>query len=148
MHYFQLITIVTFFCHHIFLVVAQPVAQPSTSECEVTAAKKDEKCWQKLGLSDFILNWSPPACGNGGSVGCCGPKEAWTTCFIRIAVGEDLGPCTEISNDVCPVDRTTINLANQNGTASEKSREVAQYRYTLYNIYSKHCLSVTQPIID
>lgn len=98
----------------------------------------DQSCWDTLQLSAWLDNWNKttPTCdANGGNgTDCCGPAnnpdEPWTTCFLRLALGNSDYDCTQINDQACSLEGFQLNpdyLPSQR----------AQVRYIVRNIYCK-----------
>lgn len=98
----------------------------------------DQSCWDTLQLSAWLDNWNKttPTCSASGGNGseCCGPannpSEPWTTCFLRLALGNSDYDCSQINSQACGLDGFQLN---PNYLPSQK----AQVRYIVRNIYCK-----------
>ena len=103
------------------------------SGCTNVGAVYSESCWATLGLSDYILKWSPPKCVAGSQVpgmdgsACCEPDETWVRCFLRLARGDSTQTCDVINDQKC-VDDGKLS-------AGLHPSIYHQVRYILKNIY-------------
>ena len=100
--------------------------------CTDLAAPFEESCWEILDLSTWLSNFNQttPICqgagpGQDGSA-CCGPTEAWSTCFLRFAHGYPGEDCTVLNTGFCAYDATlTANVV-------DPAPEVAYVMKTIY----------------
>ena len=98
--------------------------------CVDVNADFDPSCWATLGLSDWLVNqWKPKVCtANDDGSDCCDPGEEWSTCFLKMGIGQGYN-CTTISSDICaysPKLRRNLNEVDK-----------PKFRYVLKNIFCK-----------
>ena len=100
-----------------------------------SAAPYDEFCWSSLGLSGWLKEWNAtaPRCGSfDDGTKCCGPNkntnESWSTCFLRLALGDSDFDCTQINEKSCSLEGFRLS-------ASANSSNAPQLRYVVRNIY-------------
>ncbi len=112
-------------------VLASPLVQVrDSSGCSNLAASYDDSCWETLGLTEYLSGWTAPACGPGedGST-CCHPSDNWSTCYLRLAKGQDGYNCSEINNGFCTFD--------PNLSPTLDPSIIPQAHYIVKNIFSK-----------
>lgn len=104
------------------LVTSSPITgqhpQPRQSvNCTDPDAITNGSCWETLHLAEYLTNWNKnrPICKtiNGtpeDGAHCCAANEVWSTCFIRLSIGNHGYNCLNINEGTCPiflVDATT-----------------------------------------
>ena len=106
--------------------------------CLAPNAPYDESCWSTLDLTNWLNNWNKtvPKChGSDDGSKCCGPSnqpnEPWTTCFLRLSLGDADYDCTELNQKACSLEGFKLD-SSVNGSS------VAQTRYIIRNIYGKY----------
>ena len=104
----------------------------------------DESCWATLNIGDFLNNpttgWNITHTCTGTAadgLSCCAANEAWSTCFLRLALGTAGYDCTEINVHSCN------NLYSLNPALHPEDQ--AKYRYILKNIYGSCSCSPASP---
>ena len=92
-------------------------------------------CWEGLHLAEYLTEWNEkrPICStiNGtpeDGAHCCAFNEPWSTCFIRLAMGNHGYNCIHINEGICP------NFEVDASTAPE-------VRYILGTMYSEPSLT-------
>ena len=114
--------------------------------CNRESAIYHNECWTALGLSDYILKWSPPRCTNDASnpdndgTACCSPPshpdEAWARCFLRLGRGDSRKVCAVINDGVCFDDgkmSPTLDPSIYN-----QVRYILKNIYDIYNFFSTY----------
>ena len=88
-------------------------------------------CWEELHLAEYLTNWNKnrPICKTTDGTTedgahCCAFNEVWSTCFIRLAIGNHGYNCLNINEGTCP------NFQVSAKTAPE-------VRYVLGTMYSE-----------
>lgn len=121
------------------LVAPSPIEGPTLQRrqgvnCSDPNAITSGTCWEELHLAEYLTNWDEkrPICTiiDGtleDGANCCAPNEAWSTCFIRLAIGNHGYNCLNINEGTCP------NFEVGASTAPEQ-------RYILGTMYSKSSL--------
>lgn len=99
--------------------------------CNNTGSVYDNSCWQTLGLTSWLSSWQARPCGaeDDGS-NCCEANDNWSTCFLRLAKGEDGYNCSEINNGFCSFDPKLSSTLNP--------EIVPMVHYVVKNIFSEH----------
>lgn len=66
-------------------------------------------CWEELQLAEYLTNWNEnrPICTTvdgtpEDGATCCAFNEVWSTCFIRLAMGNHGYNCININEGTCP----------------------------------------------
>ena len=66
-------------------------------------------CWDVLHLAEYLTKWNQnrPICQTvAGTLEdgahCCAPNEVWSTCFIRLSIGNHGYNCANINEGTCP----------------------------------------------
>ncbi|KAI9706724.1 MAG: hypothetical protein M1836_003735 [Candelina mexicana] len=90
----------------------------------------DSRCWEILGLSEWLRTWkkTTPVCGPSATHHCCTPEEPWTTCFMRIGYGGPGSYCIQINENSC---QYSLELSSELA-----ENEKPMFKYILYNIQS------------
>lgn len=107
-----------------------------TISCYSLQSPFDPSCWEKLGVADWLRNWntSTPICQGfsdndsetSNGVACCLPTETWSTCFLRLELGQPGYDCSTINPQFCSWNPDQ----NSNGT------NAAQRHYALRAVYA------------
>lgn len=101
--------------------------------CNDTGSIYVSSCLETLGLTDWLSGWQAPACGpEDDGANCCEANDNWSTCFLRLAKGEDGFNCTEINNGFCAFDPKLSSTLN--------AEIVRMVHYVVKNIFSQHVL--------
>ena len=123
-------------------ILAMPIEEPTIRLRDLNCAggpgaPYDESCWGSLGLSDWLKNWNataPKCAGADDGSSCCGPSnnpnEPWTTCFLRLALGNADYDCSQINAKSCSLEGFTLS-------SKANSSDQAELRYVVRNIYGK-----------
>ena len=118
------------------LVTSSPIAVPHTQRrqivnCTDPNAITSGSCWEGLHLDEYLTNWNKnkPICTTDygtlqDGANCCAPNEVWSTCFIRLAMGNHGYNCININEGTCP------SFQVESSTAPE-------VRYLLATMYSE-----------
>lgn len=99
-------------------------------DCASETATPDRRCWQLADVPNYLLNqttgWNKttPICAD--RTRCCGPSEVWSTCFLRLATGQDQD-CAALGDGQC----TRTNQLDPNLASSIRT----QVRYIVLAIY-------------
>lgn len=127
MHRYQLpLASVTIALFQILGVVGAPSALDTREvECTNTKADYDPSCWQKLGVTEYLKQWSPPVCQSDNTTNCCPSGKEWSTCFLKLGLGPGFN-CTTIASGTCEFD-------NKLESGLDPSIQ-GQVRYVLKNI--------------
>ena len=136
--YLSLITVLV----AITFVASSPVTEPDLQRrqsvnCTDPDAITSGTCWGVLNLADYLTKWNQnkPICTDGTSddgAHCCATNEVWSTCFIRLAIGNHGYNCININDGTCP------NFVVSASTAPE-------VRYILSTMYSESSFSTVYP---
>lgn len=98
----------------VILVTAAPTREPSLQRrqgvnCTDPNAITSGSCWKELQLAEFITKWNQnrPICKTvdgtlEDGATCCAFNEVWSTCFIRLAMGNHGYNCININEGTCP----------------------------------------------
>ena len=96
-------------------------------------------CWDGLHLAEYLTNWNKnrPICNTidgtlEDGAQCCAPNEAWSTCFIRLAMGNHGYNCININEGTCPLFQVSESTT-------------AEVRYILGTMYSKFLIEFAYP---
>lgn len=96
------------------LVASSPIKGPPLEHrqvvnCTDPNAITSGSCWEGLHLADYLINWNEnrPICTTvdgtpGDGANCCAFNEVWSTCFIRLAMGNHGYNCININEGTCP----------------------------------------------
>ena len=110
-----------------------PIQRRQGVNCTDPNAITSGSCWEELHLAEYLTNWNKnrPICTtiNGtpeDGATCCAFNEVWSTCFIRLAMGNHGYNCININEGTCP------NF--QVGAST-----TPQVRYILGTMYSESC---------
>lgn len=121
------------------LVASSPIAtshyqRRQVVNCTDPDAITSGSCWEELHLAEYITNWNKerPICTTidgtpEDGATCCAFNEVWSTCFIRLAMGNHGYNCININEGTCP------NFQVGASTAPE-------VRYILGTMYSESSL--------
>ncbi len=112
-----------------------PLQRRQSVNCTDPNAITSGSCWDTLQLAEFLTNWNDkrPICETTGGTledgaHCCAPNEVWSTCFIRLAIGNHGYNCININEGTCP------NFEVDGSITPE-------VRYILGTMYSECCLA-------
>lgn len=112
----------------------EPLQDRQSVNCTDPNAVTSGSCWEELHLAEFLTKWNEdrPICTTidgtlEDGAHCCVPSEAWSTCFIRLTMGNHGYNCLNINEGTCP------NFVVDASTAPE-------VRYILGTMYSKSSL--------
>lgn len=91
------------------LISASPLRpRQQTYNCTDPHAALDSRCWAELGMVDFLnhpktgWNATTKTCDTSpDGVNCCRLNEAWSTCFMRLALGSPGNDCSQINIQTC-----------------------------------------------
>ncbi len=94
---------------HYALISASPLLpRQQTHNCTDLHAIYDSRCWAELGMVDFLTdpktgwNTSTKTCDKStDGANCCLLNEAWSTCFMRLALGSPGHDCSQINSQAC-----------------------------------------------
>ena len=118
------------------LVASSPTIRSSLQRrqgvnCTDPDAIASGSCWDTLHLADYLTDWNKnrPICKTTDGTledgaHCCAPNEVWSTCFIRLKLGNHGYNCININQGTCP------NFDVDGNTAPE-------VRYILGTMYSE-----------
>ena len=118
------------------LVATSPITGPPLERrqgvnCTDPDAIASGSCWDALHLADYLTDWNKnrPICKTidgtlEDGAQCCAPTEAWSTCFIRLAMGNHGYNCININEGTCPLFQVSENTT-------------AEVRYILGTMYCK-----------
>ncbi|KAL8934671.1 MAG: hypothetical protein Q9216_005791 [Gyalolechia sp. 2 TL-2023] len=120
------------------LCTASPVAaatiQTASDACtDPSTAGMTSSCWTALGMDDFLSNWTDKSMiSNPPMIGTlvCRPREAWASCFVRFAYGQQKQPgppmdCVTFGSQTC-----------QSPSVMPVKPSSPQYWYGAYAIYA------------
>lgn len=123
----------------ITFVAPSPIREPPLQRrqgvnCTDPNAITSGTCWDGLHLAQYLVKWNDnrPICNTidgtleDGS-NCCAPNEIWSTCFIRLSIGNHGYNCININEGTCP------NFEVDASTSPE-------VRYVLGTMYSESSL--------
>ena len=128
----------------ITLVASSPIAVPhiqrrQSVNCTDPNAITSGSCWEELHLAEYLTSWNTnrPICSTDfgtlqDGANCCAPNEVWSTCFIRLALGNHGYNCININEGTCPIFQVGASTA-------------PQVRYLLGTMYSEHSLEPSYP---
>lgn len=117
------------------VVAPSPVTAPHLQRrqgvnCTDPNAVTSGSCWEGLHLAEYITNWNKnrPICKTidgtpEDGATCCASNEVWSTCFIRLAMGNHGYNCININEGTCPNFQVGASTA-------------AEVRYILGTMYS------------
>ena len=95
-------------------IAASPITGPALQRrqsvnCTDADAITSGTCWDVLHLDEYLTKWNQnkPICQTiAGTLEdgahCCAFNEAWSTCFIRLAIGNHGYNCVNINEGTCP----------------------------------------------
>ena len=95
-------------------IAAVPIIGPAPQRrqgvnCTDADAITSGSCWDVLHLDEYLTKWNQnkPICQTiAGTLEdgahCCAFNEAWSTCFIRLAIGNHGYNCVNINEGTCP----------------------------------------------
>ena len=98
----------------ITLVASSPIRGPPLQRrqavnCTDPNAITSGSCWEELHLAEYLTNWNKdrPICTTidgtpEDGANCCAFNEVWSTCFIRLAMGNHGYNCININPGTCP----------------------------------------------
>ena len=136
-----------FLCGITLLCINDACASPTTGGLLATrdvnctggaGAVYDDSCWATLNMTSWIKNWNattPKCSGSADGSDCCAPSnnpnEPWSTCFLRLALGDSDYDCSQINLKSCSLEGFVL-ASNYN-----TSVDMPQYRYAVRNIYGE-----------
>ena len=123
-------------------VAASPITGPAPQRrqnvnCTDPDAITSGSCWDVLHLAEYLTNWNQnkPICQTidgtlEDGAHCCAFNEAWSTCFIRLALGNHGYNCVNINEGTCPNFEVNASVA-------------PEVRYILGTMYSECSIALT-----
>ncbi|KAL9136691.1 MAG: hypothetical protein Q9175_002090, partial [Cornicularia normoerica] len=96
------------------LVASSPITAPHLQrrqgiDCTDPNAITSGSCWEELHLAEYLTKWNQnrPICTTidgtlQDGANCCAPNEIWSTCFIRLSIGNHGYNCVNINEGTCP----------------------------------------------
>lgn len=123
------------------LVASSPIKGPpheirQVVNCTDPNAIASGSCWDELHLADYLTKWNDnrPICTTvdgtpEDGANCCAFNEVWSTCFIRLAMGNHGYNCININEGTCP------NFEVGAGTSPEV-RYILGTMYSINNFFS------------
>ena len=121
------------------LITSSPITTPHHQRrqgvnCTDPNAISSGTCWEELHLAEYVTKWNEerPICTTidgtpEDGATCCAFNEVWSTCFIRLAMGNHGYNCININEGTCP------NFQVDASTSPE-------VRYILGTMYSESSL--------
>ncbi|KAL9064949.1 MAG: hypothetical protein Q9161_008541 [Pseudevernia consocians] len=86
-----------------------PLQRRQAVNCTDPNAITSGSCWEELHLAEYLTNWNKdrPICTTidgtpEDGANCCAFNEVWSTCFIRLAMGNHGYNCININPGTCP----------------------------------------------
>lgn len=86
-----------------------PLPRRQAVNCTDPNAITSGSCWEELHLAEYLSNWNEnrPICKTidgtpQDGANCCAFNEVWSTCFIRLAMGNHGYNCININPGTCP----------------------------------------------
>ena len=123
-------------------VAPSPITAPAhqrrqSVNCTDPDAITSGSCWDVLHLDEYLANWNQnrPICQTTGGTledgaHCCAFNEVWSTCFIRLAMGNHGYNCVNINEGTCPNFQVDASVA-------------PEVRYILGTMYSECSIGLT-----
>ena len=114
---------------------AQPLSNRQVSCSGDPSIPYDPSCYGQLGINAWLQSWNKtvPRCTSASSgARCCGPSgnpnEPWSTCFLRLALGNADYDCSQINVKSCSLEGFQL---------AQGTNATAQMRYIVRNLYCK-----------
>lgn len=111
-------------------IIKPPLQRRQGVNCTDPNAIASGSCWEVLHIAEYLTNWNAkrPICTTidgtpEDGAHCCAFNEVWSTCFIRLEMGNHGYNCININEGTCP------NFEVDGSTAPE-------VRYILGTMYS------------
>ncbi|KAL9594168.1 MAG: hypothetical protein Q9219_007181 [cf. Caloplaca sp. 3 TL-2023] len=106
----------------------------------------NSSCYDVLRIPQFLQIWQGRVtqCSNG-TPGCtgCTPGEAWSTCFLRLALGKASHDCTKINVKSCELE--DFDLLNPASINAPEIRYIVRNIYAINSLFTNWCELVVSP---
>ncbi|KAF6217756.1 hypothetical protein HO133_006583 [Letharia lupina] len=101
-------------------ITVHPLQRRQGVNCTDPNAITSGLCWEELHLAEYLTDWhtNRPICSTiygtlEDGANCCAPNEVWSTCFIRLAIGNHGYNCININEGTCPNFQVGASIAPQ-----------------------------------